>query len=202
MTTILALLLTAAAWQQPQAPARRGAEPVTRSPANLAPSPNGFVAPQEPPPRTAYDTTIGAVAAIGRAVAEVKAELDRFRMLSRNESGGEMVESGATLRTRCQELATASQLGRRTMCRSCARRNVQAALDQYRVFLPSLAQLGTRCATTLQRLRGTDPVAGTANLRREARNISDFVVAGLRQYEARLSPVLQALSGTTPRGGG
>ena len=179
MTTILALLIAAAAWQQPQ------------------------VVPQDPPPRTSSDTTLYQVVAVGRAVAEVRAELDRFRMLAFNDDGGRLMEGSAVFRTRCQELAVASQKAGHTMCRSCLNRSLQVAINQYRLFMPSLARLGTRCASTLGRLQVADPVAAAARLRRGARNISTFMVAGLRQYEARLMPVRQAVSGPPPprRGG-
>jgi hypothetical protein len=178
MTTILALLI-AAAWQQPQA------------------------LPQDPPPRTSSDTTILQVVAIGRAVAEVRAEVDRFRMLAFNDDGGRLVESSAVFQTGCQEPAVAAQKAGHTMCRSCLNRSLQPAINQYRAFMPSLARLGSRCAATLGRLRVSDPVAATGNLRRGARNISTFIVAGLRQYEARLTPVRQALTAPPPprRGG-
>lgn len=175
--TIFAALIATAAWQQPQA------------------------LPQDPPPRTSSDTTLFQVVAIGRAVAEVKAELDRFRMLARNDDSGRLTESSDMFRTRCQELAVVAQKAGRTMCRTCLTRGLQPAINQYRAFMPSLARLGTRCAATLGRLRVADPVAAAGNLRRGARNMSTFMVAGLRRYEARLVPVRQALMPPPRRGG-
>jgi hypothetical protein len=178
MMTIVAALIATAAWQQPQ------------------------VLPQDPPPRTSSDTTLFQVVAIGRAVAEVKAEFDRFRMLALNDDSGRLMESSDVFRTRCQELAVAAQKAGHTMCRSCLTRSLQPAINQYRAFMPSLARLGTRCASTLGRLRVADPVTAAGNLRRGARNMSSFMVAGLRQYEARLMPVRQALTAPPPRRGG
>jgi len=199
MTTILVLALTAAALQQPHPPARRLAEPVTRSPANLAPSPNGYVPPPDPVPKTRYDTTIAAIVAVGRAVADVRAELDRFHQRAGSGASGEVLESSQAIMARCQDLTTASRNAGRAICRSCITRASQPAFDNYRAFMPTLAQLGTHCLTTFQRLRHREPEAAVAAIRREARPISDFMVSGLRQYEARLTPVRQALSGASPR---
>src|SRR5712692_8363179 len=133
MMTIL-VLLAAAAVQQPS---RTRPATVTRSPANLAPSPNDNSRPQAPKLRNAYDTTLGAVEDIGRAVANVRAEMDRFRMTAANDAGGEVMESSAAFRSKCQDLTAASLKARRVMCRSCAARRLQSALNDYRAFLPA-----------------------------------------------------------------
>jgi len=200
MTTMLALLLAATVAQQPRTPARRP-EPVTRSPANLAPSPNGTVAPQDPPPTNAYDSTLSAVVLVGRAVAEVKAELDRYLMTSRRQASGEVLESSQALHTRCQDLAAAARRAPRLMCRHCLSRQAQPAFDGYRAYLPSLSQVGDRCATTLQRMRGRDPESSVQKLKTQAHTVSEPLITGLRQYEAKLTPVRQALGGPPPRRG-
>lgn len=187
--------------QQPRPRARPGPAPVTRSPANLAPSPNGDVQAPDPPPVTRYDTTMQVVVRVGRAVAEVRAELDRFHRLAFNGEPGEVVQSSGALRQQCQELAASSRAGNRVMCRSCARGSLQQALNNYHAFLPTLGQLGQRCSTTLQRLSAGTSDRVAANMRREVGTISGFLVDGLRQYEARLTPVRQALMGTPARGG-
>jgi hypothetical protein len=204
MITILTLALAFGATQQPQQShqPRRRAEPVTRSPANLAPTPNGAAAPQAPAPRNAYDSTVTVVVNVGRAVADVKAELDRFQMTAQGNAPGEVLEKSDAFRSKCQDLAAAARRGPRMMCRHCASRAAQVAFDRYKAFLPTLAQLGTRCSNTLQRLRGRDPDAAVQALRRESRNIGDFMVTGFRQYEARLTQVREVLGGPAPRRSG
>ena len=197
MITILTLALALGATQQPRQPQRRS-EPVTRSPANLAPTPNGAAPPQAPPPKNAYDSTVTVVVNVGRAVADVKAELDRFQMTAQGNAPGEVLESSGAFKARCQDLAAVARRGPRMMCRHCGSRAAQAAFDRYRAFLPTLAQLGTRCSNTLQRLRGPDPEAAARAMKREQRNIGDFMVAGLRQYEVRLAAVREAMGGATP----
>src|SRR5258708_4985429 len=200
MIPILSLALALGATQQPQP--RRRAEPVTRSPANLAPAPNGAVPLQGPPPRTAYDSTVAVIVDVGHAVADVKAELDRFQMTAQGNTSGEVLESSAAFKGKCQDLAAAATRGPRMMCRHCGSRAAQAAFTDYRLFLPTLARLGTRCATTLQRLRGPDPEATARAMKREQRNIGDFLVQGLRQYEARLTPGREALAAQPARRSG
>jgi hypothetical protein len=199
MITILSLALALGATQQPQRaqPGRRAA-PVTRSPANLAPTPNGAAPPTPPPPRNAYDSTVTVIVNVGRAVADVKAELDRFQMTAQGNATGEVLESSGNFKAKCQELTAVATRGPRMMCRHCGSREALAAFNNYRLFLPTLAQLGTRCSTTLQRLRARDPDAAAQALKREQRNIGEFMVQGLRQYEARLAPVRTALGGQPP----
>jgi hypothetical protein len=197
MTTIFALLLVAAALQQPERPARRPAPPpVSRSPASPAPAPNASTAQAGDPPRkTAFDTTAGAISDVGRAVADVRAELDRFQVTASNDPGGTLLEYAGVFQAKCRELATTAQRSSRVMCRRCVGGGAQPAIDQYRAYLPTLAQTASRCAATLQRLRRGDDAAAAAALRRGRYDISQSLIAGLRAYEARLSRVLSVLRG-------
>ena len=132
---------------------------------------------------------------IGAAIADVKSEFDRFRTAAYNDPSGTLLEYAATVRTKCQALAAAAQKGARVICRHCVGGGVQPAVDQYRAYLPVVSQLGSRCVAEVQRLRGRGDDAGTAALRKGARNFSDSILNGVRGYEAHLAPLLAVLGG-------
>src|SRR5260370_38827079 len=108
MTPILPLALALGAPQQPQP--RRRAEPVTRSPANLAPAPNGAVPLQGPPPRTAYDSPLAAIVSDGHAVPDVQPELDRLQMKAQENACVAALESIAALSGKCPDLPAEAAL--------------------------------------------------------------------------------------------
>ena len=186
MTPLLVILTAVAALQQPQ---RSAARPTpSQEPVRSA----GQQVPQRNP---AFDTTAKAILDIGKAVADVRSEVDRLRGAAYNDPGGTLLEYAAAVRTKCQALAAAAQKGARAMCSHCVGGGVQPAVDQYRAYLPAVAQLGSRCAADVQRLRGRGDEAGATAVRRGARTFSETIVSGMRGYEAHLAPLLSALSG-------
>jgi hypothetical protein len=198
MMPILTLLLAAFMTQQPQSTTRRPADPATRSPAN-APAPQA----QTPPPAGPLDSTMTAVTSVARAVADVKAEADRFRTRAFNDPTGSVLESAAAFRTACERLAAVARTGPRMICRHCISGRGQPAFDRYRAFLPSLVGLGGRCATRL-RTKVTADVA-PAVLRQTAIDMSNLIVTGLRPYEQRVGDIRAVLAPTprpAPRRGG
>ena len=178
---MLALLAAFAALQQP---ARRPSTPAA-GPAAQAPAPRN----------AAFDSTSQMIIEVGKAVADVKSEVDRFRNAAYNDPGGTLLEYAAAVKTRCQALAAVARQGARVICRHCVGGGVQPAMEQYRAFLPTVSQLGARCAADVQRLRGRGDAAGADALRRGARSLSDNVVNGMRAYEAHIGPLVAALSG-------
>ncbi len=187
MMPIPTLLLAALIAQQPQSTTRRQAGPATRSPAT-APAPQA----QAPRPAGPLDSTTAAVTNVARAVADVKAEVDRFRTRAFNDPIGSVLESAAAFRAACERLTAAARAGPRMMCHSCIGGGGQPAFDRYRAFLPSLAGLGGRCVTRL-RTRVT-PEASPAVLRQTAIDMSNLIVAGLRPYERRIGDMQAALT--------
>jgi hypothetical protein len=70
----------------------------------------------------------------------------------------------------------------------------QPAFDHYRAWLPSLASMGGRCATSL-RTRVTEQ-SSPATLRQEAIDMSNLLLSTLGIYEQRVAEVRASLSGT------
>jgi hypothetical protein len=213
MTALIAFLLAAAPApaqqpQQPTPPARRSATPpnaVPRPPVQMPPGGvNGSL--QSPRLVTPFDTTMEAVTQVSRAVAEVRAEVDRFRMVAYNDPNGSLFESAAAFRTRCEDLAKSAEKAPATMCRRCMAAQAQAAVDAFRAYLPRVTALGNRCAATLRRARGTrEDSTSAAALRRQARPLSEVITTGLQGYETRMTEVRRVFGaqqtpiGPTPR---
>lgn len=151
---------------------------------------------RDPPPRTAYDSTVYAITALGTRVAEVRSGIELLRRAAFNEPDGSVLERADLMRTRCREMAAAAERGQQFICRGCQAPNVQGVLDAYRSQLPAVARLARSCAARLEQLRGGEPAAAAAALRGEARPLSARLAEGLRPYEQRLEAVRRAFGWT------
>lgn len=167
MMTILTIALAAAAAQPP-------------SQARAAASRDSIAARQR-------DTTFEAIIDVGRAVADARAEADRFRTRAFNDPIGSVLESAAAFRAACQHLAEVARSSPRKICRSCLDGGTQPAFDRYRAAMPALESLGNRCAARLRtRVTARTPPAA---LHQEAINLSNLMIRGLGPYERRVADV-------------
>jgi hypothetical protein len=192
MMPILTLLLATFMTQQPPSTPPRQTDGATRSPAN-APAQQG----QTPQSTATVNSTMTAVTDVAGAVADVKAEVDRFRTRAFNEPTGSVLESAAAFRVACERLAAVARKAPQMICRSCITGRGQPAFDRYRAFMPTLAGLGGRCATRLRTKVTAD--ASPAVLRQTSIDMSNLIVAGLRPYEQRVAEIRATLAPTTPR---
>jgi len=145
---------------------------------------------------SAFDTTRGLVAGVGQRVAGVRSALELFRRAVFNSPDAEVVNTAVGFRLQCQSLDSTAAVAARKVCRTCAERAVQSALNDYRAVLPSVSRVGAQCATRLARLMQG---AGAAErLRRDVRVVGNAIVEGLVPYERRLQ-VLRVAAGWAPR---
>ena len=156
------LLVAAALWQQPG----RATVPV---PGQRA---------------AAFDSTRGLVAQVGQRVADVRSALELFRRAVFNSPDAEVLNTAAGFRLRCQSLDSVAAIAAQKVCRSCAARAVQTAVNGYRAVLPSVSRVGAQCATRLARLSRGERAA--EQLRRDVRVVGNAIVEGLIPYERRL----------------
>ncbi len=173
---ILHILMVAfALWQQPaRAPSRASAER-----------------------QAAFDTTGATVREIGDRVADVKSGLELFRRAAFNGPDGEVLSAAELFGARCRSLDSAATAAPRKICRTCAAPKVNAAFAGYRQAMPDVARTGARCASRLRQLSARSD--GAKELRRDVRNISAAIVAGLTRYEARVQTLREALGTVPPR---
>ena len=152
--------------------------------------------PQTPPQAGQVDSTTHAVTSVAEAVADVKAEVDRFRTRAFNDPTGSVLESAAAFRTACERLASVARAAPRMICRHCISGRGQPAFDRYRAFMPSLVGLGGRCVTRLR--TKVTPGASPAVLRQTAIDMSNMMLAGLRPYEQRIAEIRSTLAPSAP----
>src|SRR5579859_4020768 len=143
------------------------------------------------------DSNTKALTDVAQAVANVRAETDRFRTRAFNDPAGSVLESAVAFRSACDSVAAAATRARRQICRSCQRGRLQATLDNYRVYMPTLAELGRRCAARL-RARVTAS-SSQASLHQTALEMSNMLVTGLRTYERKVADVRGAMSAPARR---
>lgn len=146
------------------------------------------------PPTNATDSgqavTRQAIIDVGRGVAEVRNAHDRLRRAVFNFGDAQVIESARQMQQRCRELTTIVRSAAGKVCRSCWGATAQRAVNGYRVVLPSVGQLGTRCANQITRdLRATNAAAA---VRASIRTVSQMVTRGLDPYEAKLLEVRRA----------
>jgi hypothetical protein len=159
------------------------------------PAPRAVASPQQP--SAGWDSTRALVGSVGMGVAEVRSALELFRRAVFNAPDGEVLSTADMFHTRCHALDSVSVSAARKVCRSCASKSVQDALNGYRAVLPAVGRVGARCAQQLTRLlRG----AGAAQrLRHDVRVIGNPIVAGLIPYERRLETLRKAAGWAPPR---
>jgi len=195
---IIAMMALSAAFQQTPRPAQQQPARPAQRPAQAAPSTRQTPANIQPThtnqPVTPYDTTVAALSDIGTKVAEMRSTYELYRRAVYNEPNGAIVDRAGLYRTSCQALSAATVQGERRICRNCLPRNVQPAIDQYRVYLPQLKRLADACAARVVQLkaRGGEGVVAAA-LKADVRPEGDRMANGLRLYEVRLREVRRVM---------
>lgn len=177
------LILPLALMQQPAAGQTRPGAP-SRPPALVLSSDN---------PRTARDTALAAVNFIAARVAEVRTGLERMQRSLINEPPGRSVEAAGVLQEHCRALSDAARRAPRVMCLDCLAPELRAPMRDYRAMLPRLVRAADRCATEIGRLARGEPAAAQARLSAGFPARRAEMIGGLRDYEARLGPVVRAL---------
>lgn len=187
------LLFIAVAFQQPEA-----APPARPTPAQR---------PAAAPARTQFDSTISTITGIGTKVAEMRSAHELYARAAYNGADGLVIERGGMFGASCRNVATAIAAGQRSICRSCLNRSQQAAVDQYRAYLPALERFARECDRRMRGLasRGT-PAAKSSTLRQESRPIGNRMLQALHTYELRVQTLRVAMGWVaaptpTPRGG-
>jgi hypothetical protein len=166
--------------------------------AALAQQPGRVVVPLPGQRGSAFDSTRALVAAVGQRVADVRSALELFRRAVFNSTDAEVLNTAAGFHLRCQALDSAAAAAARKVCRACAERSVQSALNGYRAVLPSVSRTGAQCAARLARLsRGA---RAAEQLRRDVRVVGNAIVEGLIPYERRLQ-TLRVAAGWAERPG-
>lgn len=150
------------------------------------------------PQSAGFDSAKALVGAVGMSVAQVKSALDQYRRAVFNLPDGEVLSAADNFRTQCHTMDSVTVAASRRICRACAARAVQAALNSYRNELPGVGRTGARCAAQLARLsRGSN---AAKQLRQNVRVVGNAIVAGLIPYERRLE-VLREAAGWAPQRG-
>jgi hypothetical protein len=145
---------------------------------------------------SARSATRQAVTNVGSGVAEARSTHELLRRAVFNSSDAQVVERAQEMQQRCRELAAIVQSATGRLCRSCFAAGVQRAIDAYRAGLPSLGQVGTRCANQLTRdLRAQNAAAA---VRASIRIIGEAMTSRLQSYEARLLEVRRVFGLVAP----
>ncbi len=141
----------------------------------------------------ARDSTIMAVQNVGQRVADVRGDLEHFRMLLVTDSlaSGAHAEAADALKRACDSLTVVAAQSRRMMCTRCMGSGLQGAFNGYRDYLPAVATMSRRCAARLDRTRIAS--ASPSVKRQVALDLSTLIVSGLRPYERHVSAVLEAM---------
>jgi len=139
---------------------------------------------------SAQAATRQAITDVGRGVAEARSAHDLLRRAVFNSSDAQVVERARQMQQRCRELTTIVQSATGKVCRSCWGATAQRAINGYRMALPSVGQLGTRCVNQITRdLRAANAAAA---VRASIRTVSQMITSGLEPYEAKLLDVRRA----------
>lgn len=140
--------------------------------------------------------TVQAITEVGRSVADMRSAHEFLRRAAFNQTEPMVVERAQQMQQRCRDLTTVARAAVARVCRRCFAAAAQRALNAYRGVLPSVGQVGTRCANQLgQMLRARDPAAA---VRRNVWSITRTIVQGLLPYEARVQEVRQAFNLVPP----
>ena len=145
---------------------------------------------------SARSATRQAITEVGRGVAEARSTHELLRRAVFNSADAQVVERAQEMQQRCRELATIVQSATGRLCRSCYSAVAQRAIDAYRMGLPAVGQVGTRCVNQLtQDLRARNAAAA---VRASIRAIGQALTGGLQPYEARLLEVRRAFGLVVP----
>jgi len=133
-----------------------------------------------------------AIMDVGKGVADFRTAHDALRRAVFNSSDAVIVQQMQAMRRSCQDLTAVARAAPPRLCRHCFGGGAQAAVNAYRAVLPTVAQLGMRCSTRMDRdLRAKEPAA---TLRRGIWAFTRDEVDGLAPYEARLLGVRRAFN--------
>jgi hypothetical protein len=137
-----------------------------------------------------------AIMDVGRSVAEMRTAHEALRRAVFNSSDGMVLQQAQEMRRSCQDLTAVARAASPRLCRRCFGASAQRAINAYRAILPSVSQVGTRCASQLtQRLRANGPAGA---VKRSIWALSRTVVEGLWPYEARVQGVRRAFNLHSP----
>ncbi len=153
----------------------------------------GVVRAQQPP-ATPHDSVIAAISDLAEKVGAARSGMDQYRRSAYNDSETDALAQARSYGAACRRLAEAVRKDRAWFCRACLERQLQAAVDQYRAYLPTIEQFGRGCAARMNAIKvshGAGKVS--AALRQSADAETTRIVHALGGYEARLSAVLAAL---------
>jgi hypothetical protein len=148
----------------------------------------------------ARDTALAVVSEVAEKVAALRSGYELYRRAAFNDSDQEAAAAAAAYGTSCRDLAAAARQGRRRLCRSCMEHSLQAAIDQYHGYLPSLEQFARGCATRIGALK-PPPNATKARftaIRRAVVPENPRMVKALQGYEQRVAAVRSALITSAP----
>lgn len=143
-----------------------------------------------------FDTSKAVLSEVGEAVGEVKSGLDVYRRAVFNGQDGDVLHNADYLRAACTGLDSVARASVGRVCVRCGEVAVQRAFAGYRQMLPGLARGAAHCAAQLWQLERRKDAA--ARLRHDVRVVGNPLIVTLRNYEAKLAPVLQALRITPP----
>lgn len=150
-------------------------------------------------PATGTDSVMAAIADMADKVGAARSGMDLYRRSAYNDSEQEALERAHAYGAACRNLAVAARRDRTWFCRSCLEHRLQAAVDQYRAYLPSVEQFGRGCAARMSALKPSHS-AGKINtaLRQSVEAESTRIIHALGGYEARLAAVRGAMSASAP----
>ena len=166
------------------------------SPAPASPHP---ARPSAAPRSGSLDSTVAVVSDLGVKVGSLRSIYDLYRRAAYNEPDGALMERVDMYQNSCRELAAAAERGEHTMCRNCMAKHVQAAMDAYRAYLPTLQHFAQTCAVRFTTLKahGT-PTTQSKILSTEVNPAGARMVETLRGYETRLGAVRVAMGWAAP----
>lgn len=158
------------------------------------------VAAAQQSPATGRDSVMAAISDLAEKVGAARSGIDQYRRSAYNDAEDEAMAQAHAYGTACRNLAAAARRDRTWFCRSCFEHAMQAAVDQYRAYLPTVEQFGRGCAARMNALKPSHPV-GKVNsvLRQSAEFETTRIIRALGGYEARLALVRGAMSAPRPR---
>jgi len=160
-------------------------------------------APQRPAPApanrdAAQATSRQAITDVGLRVAEVRSTYDLYRRAVFNLPDAMVLQRGQELRRVCGDLASMARAAGGRICRTCFAAGAQRAVERYRAVLPSVSQVGVRCAGQVAQPAGGREAARA--LRRSVDQVGRGLTNGLQTYEARVQGIREGF-GIAPASG-
>ena len=158
------------------------------------------VAAAQQRPVTGPDSVMAAISDLAEKVGAARSGLDQYRRSAYNDAEPDALNQARAYGSACRDLADAAKRDRTWFCRSCLEHRFQAAVDQYRAYLPTVEQFGRGCAARMNALK---PSHGTTKinvgLRQSAEAETARIIHALGGYEVRLAAVRGAMPVPAPR---